>query len=154
MSGFNDAYENKIKLKDKDVEELLNKLDAKVTSRKNEIENKLKARIKGKKYELLPGGIYMVVDKKGKEAFRQHDVVTFNISEKHLDGKPILNTMNSKLINDQNVDPMMGMIIKSGLKGGVVTIYGPAGALYQQLPAEMKTDTLISITFSLLTTTG
>jgi hypothetical protein len=70
-----------------------------------------------------------------------------NILEKKLDGTPILNTMNSKMVYDKQTDPLMAKVLSSGLKGGTVTLYGQAGSLYSSTPDEINPDTLISITF-------
>lgn len=73
-----------------------------------------------------------------------------NILEKKLDGTPILNTMNSKMVYDKQIDPLMAKVLSSGLKGGTVTLYGQAGSLYSTTPADLNPDTLISITFELI----
>ena len=114
------------------------------------IEKKVMAKIKNKKYEILPNGVYFVVDKKGKESYKPDESLSMNILEKKFDGTPVLNTMNSKIVYNKQIDPLMEKVLSAGLKGGTVTLYGQAGSLYSSTPQEMAPDTLISITFELL----
>ena len=108
------------------------------------------AKIKGKKYEILPNGVYFVIEKKGKVQYKANESLSMNILEKKLDGTPILNTMNSTFVNNKDIDPLIGKVLLSGLKGGIVTLYGQAGSLYSTPPAEINSDTLVSITFELI----
>ncbi len=150
VSGFNDAYNKKLKIKEDEIESIVNTLNAQLSLKYINIEKIIMAKIKDKKYEVLPNGIYFVVDKKGKEKYKPNEVLSMNILEKKFDGSPILNTMNSKMVYDKQIDPLMEKILSSGFKGGIVTLYGQAGSLYNNTPAEIPRDTLISITFELL----
>lgn len=150
VSGFNDAYNKKLKIKEGEIESIVNTLNAQLSSKYVNIEKRIMAKIKNKKYEVLPNGVYFVVDKKGKEKYKLNESLSMNILEKKFDGTPILNTMNSKMVYDKQIDPLMEKVLSSGCKGGMVTLYGQAGSLYSNTPAEINPDTLISITFELL----
>ena len=150
VSGFNDAYNKKIKIKENEIESIVNTLNEQLSSKYVDIEKRIMAKIKNKKYEILPNGVYFVVDKKGKEPYKSNETLSMNILEKKLDGTPILNTMNSKMVYDKQIDPLMAKVLSSGLKGGTVTLYGQAGSLYSSTPADLNPDTLISITFELI----
>ncbi|WP_154950617.1 cell envelope biogenesis protein TolA [Klebsiella michiganensis] len=150
VSGFNDAYNKKIKIKENEIESIVNMLSEQLSSKYVDIEKRIMAKIKNKKYEILPNGVYFVVDKKGKEPYKSNETLSMNILEKKLDGTPILNTMNSKMVYDKQIDPLMAKVLSSGLKGGTVTLYGQAGSLYSSTPADLNPDTLISITFELI----
>lgn len=150
VSGFNDAYNKKLKIKEGEIESIVNTLNAQLSSKYVNIEKRIMAKIKNKKYEVLPNGVYFVVDKKGKEKYKLNESLSMNILEKKFDGTPILNTMNSKMVYDKQIDPLMEKVLSSGFKGGMVTLYGQAGSLYSNTPAEINPDTLISITFELL----
>ena len=150
VSGFNDAYNKKIKIKENEIESIVNMLNEQLSSKYVDIEKRIMAKIKNKKYEILPNGVYFVVDKKGKESYKSNETLSMNILEKKLDGTPILNTMNSKMVYDKQIDPLMAKVFSSGLKGGTVTLYGQAGSLYSSTPADLNPDTLISITFELI----
>ncbi|HDX9115655.1 hypothetical protein [Klebsiella michiganensis] len=150
VSGFNDAYNKKLKIKENEIESIVNMLNEQLSSKYVDIEKRIMAKIKNKKYEILPNGVYFVVDKKGKEPYKSNETLSMNILEKKLDGTPILNTMNSKMVYDKQIDPLMAKVLSSGLKGGTVTLYGQAGSLYSTTPADLNPDTLISITFELI----
>ena len=150
VSGFNDAYNKKIKIKENEIESIVNMLNEQLSSKYVDIEKRIMAKIKNKKYEILPNGVYFVVDKKGKEPYKSNETLSMNILEKKLDGTPILNTLNSKMVYDKQIDPLMAKVLSSGLKGGTVTLYGQAGSLYSSTPADLNPDTLISITFELI----
>lgn len=150
VSGFNDAYNKKLKIKENEIESIVNMLNEQLSSKYVDIEKRIMVKIKNKKYEILPNGVYFVVDKKGKEPYKSNETLSMNILEKKLDGTPILNTMNSKMVYDKQIDPLMAKVISSGLKGGTVTLYGQAGSLYSTTPADLNPDTLISITFELI----
>lgn len=150
VSGFNDAYNKKLKIKENEIESIVNMLNEQLSSKYVDIEKRIMAKIKNKKYEILPNGVYFVVDKKGKESYKSNETLSMNILEKKLDGTPILNTMNSKMVYDKQIDPLMAKVLSSGLKGGTVTLYGQAGSLYSTTPADLNPDTLISITFELI----
>ncbi|QBG06920.1 cell envelope biogenesis protein TolA [Klebsiella huaxiensis] len=149
VSGFNDAYNKKIKIKEDEIETIVNTLNDQMSSRYVDIEKRIMAKIKGKKYEILPNGVYFVIEKKGKVQYKVNESLSMNILEKKLDGTPILNTMNSTFVNNKDIDPLIGKVLSSGLKGGIVTLYGQAGSLYSTPPTEINPDTLISITFEL-----
>ncbi|EOZ2967261.1 cell envelope biogenesis protein TolA [Klebsiella michiganensis] len=150
VSGFNDAYTKKLKIKENEIESIVNMLNEQLSSKYVDIEKRIMAKIKNKKYEILPNGVYFVVDKKGKESYKSNETLSMNILEKKLDGTSILNTMNSKMVYDKQIDPLMAKVLSSGLKGGTVTLYGQAGSLYSSTPADLNPDTLISITFELI----
>ncbi|WP_371320549.1 cell envelope biogenesis protein TolA [Klebsiella pasteurii] len=150
VSGFNDAYNKKLKIKENEIESIVNMLNEKLSSKYVDIEKRIMAKIKNKKYEVLPNGVYFVIDKKGKAPYKQNETLSLNILEKKLDGTPILNTMNSTMVYDKQTDPLMAKVLSSGFKGGTVTLYGQAGSLYSSTPDEINPDTLISITFELL----
>ena len=150
VSGFNDAYNKKLKIKENEIESIVNMLNEQLSSKYVDIEKRIMAKIKNKKYEILPNGVYFVVDKKGKEPYKSNETLSMNILEKKLDGTPILNTMNSKMVYNKQIDPLMAKVLSSGLKGGTVTLYGQAGSLYSSTPADLNPDTLISITFELI----
>ncbi|MCE5368825.1 FKBP-type peptidyl-prolyl cis-trans isomerase N-terminal domain-containing protein [Klebsiella oxytoca] len=150
VSGFNDAYHKKLKIKEGEIETIVNTLNEQMSSKYVDIEKRIMAKIKNKKYEVLPNGVYFVIDKQGKQAYKQNESLSLNILEKKLDGTPILNTMNSRMIYDKQIDPLMAKVLSAGLKGGAVTLYGQAGSLYSTTPADINPDTLISITFELI----
>ncbi|WP_410173738.1 cell envelope biogenesis protein TolA [Klebsiella pasteurii] len=150
VSGFNDAYNKKLKIKENEIESIVNMLNEKLSSKYVDIEKRIMAKIKNKKYEVLPNGVYFVIDKKGKAPYKQNETLSLNILEKKLDGTPILNTMNSTMMYDKQTDPLMAKVLSSGFKGGTVTLYGQAGSLYSTTPADVNPDTLISITFELM----
>ena len=150
VSGFNDAYHKKLKIKEGEIETIVNTLNEQMPSKYVDIEKRIMAKIKNKKYEVLPNGVYFVIDKQGKQAYKQNESLSLNILEKKLDGTPILNTMNSRMIYDKQIDPLMAKVLTAGLKGGAVTLYGQAGSLYSTTPADINPDTLISITFELI----
>jgi hypothetical protein len=147
--GFNDAYRNKLKINTGEIEKIVTNLNEKFTSKVRVVEDKIKDKIKNKNAEMLSNGSYFVIDKKGKGSYAQGDVVLFNVFEKHLNGKPILNTMNSRIVYNNKTDPFMRKIISSGLKGGVITIYGKVENLYDEVPPDVKADEIISLTFEL-----
>lgn len=148
--GFNDAYHQKLKIKESEIEKAVNALNDQMSAKIVDIDNKIMAKIKNKKYETLPNGVYFVVDKKGKEKYKPDELLSMNILEKKLDGTPILNTMNSSMVYDKQTDPLMDKVLSSGFKGGTVTLYGQAGSLYNPPPEAIHPTTLISITFELL----
>ncbi|WP_227626920.1 FKBP-type peptidyl-prolyl cis-trans isomerase N-terminal domain-containing protein [Klebsiella oxytoca] len=150
VSGFNDAYHKKLKIKEGEIETIVNTLNEQMSSKYVDIEKRIMAKIKNKKYEVLPNGVYFVIDKQGKQPYKQNESLSLNILEKKLDGTPILNTMNSRMIYDKQIDPLMAKVLSAGLKGGAVTLYGQAGSLYSTTPADINADTLISITFELI----
>ncbi|EPK7769743.1 FKBP-type peptidyl-prolyl cis-trans isomerase N-terminal domain-containing protein [Klebsiella oxytoca] len=150
VSGFNDAYHKKLKIKEGEIETIVNTLNEQMSSKYVDIEKRIMAKIKNKKYEVLPNGVYFVIDKQGKQPYKQNESLSLNILEKKLDGTPILNTMNSRMIYDKQIDPLMAKVLTAGLKGGAVTLYGQAGSLYSTTPADINPDTLISITFELI----
>lgn len=67
VSGFNDAYNKKLKIKEGEIESIVNTLNAQLSSKYVNIEKRIMAKIKNKKYEVLPNGVYFVVDKKGRK---------------------------------------------------------------------------------------
>lgn len=148
--GFNDAYQQKLKIKESEIEKTVNALNDQMSAKIVDIDNKIMAKIKNRKYEILPNGVYFVVDKKGKEKYKFDESLSMNILEKKLDGTPILNTMNSSMVYDKQTDPLMDKILSSGFKGGTVTLYGQAGSLYNPPPEAISPTALISITFELL----
>ncbi|EMT5710831.1 cell envelope biogenesis protein TolA [Klebsiella oxytoca] len=150
VSGFNDAYHKKLKIKEGEIETIVNTLNEQMSSKYVDIAKRIMAKIKNKKYEVLPNGVYFVIDKQGKQPYKQNESLSLNILEKKLDGTPILNTMNSRMIYDKQIDPLMAKVLSAGLKGGAVTLYGQAGSLYSTTPADINPDTLISITFELI----
>ncbi|CAH3669789.1 TPA: cell envelope biogenesis protein TolA [Klebsiella oxytoca] len=150
VSGFNDAYHKKLKIKEGEIETIVNTLNEQMSSKYVDIEKRIMAKIKNKKYEVLPNGVYFVIDKQGKQPYKQNESLSLNILEKKLDGTPILNTMNSRMIYDKQIDPLMAKVLSAGLKGGAVTLYGQAGSLYSTTPTDINPDTLISITFELI----
>ncbi|MBZ7696577.1 cell envelope biogenesis protein TolA [Klebsiella oxytoca] len=150
VSGFNDAYHKKLKIKEGEIETIVNTLNEQMSSKYVDIEKRIMAKIKNKKYEVLPNGVYFVIDKQGKQPYKQNESLSLNILEKKLDGTPILNTMNSRMVYDKQIDPLMAKVLSAGLKGGAVTLYGQAGSLYSTTPADINPDTLISITFELI----
>lgn len=150
VSGFNDAYNKKLRMQENEIESIVNMLNEKLSSKYVDIEKRIMAKIKNKKYEVLPNGVYFVIDKKGKAPYKQNETLSLNILEKKLDGTPILNTMNSTMVYDKQTDPLLAKVLSSGFKGGTVTLYGQAGSLYSTTPADVNPDTLISITFELM----
>ena len=149
VSGFNDAYNKKLQIKEDEIESIVNTLNDQLSSKYVDIEKRIMAKIKNKKYEIMPNGVYFVIDKKGKEPYKPNESLSMNILEKKLDGTPILNTMNSKMVYDKQLDPLMEKVLSSGFKGGKITLYGQAGSLYSTTPADINPDALISITFEL-----
>ncbi|EKO4435164.1 hypothetical protein P0M83_004912, partial [Escherichia coli] len=145
--GFNDASNEKLKLTEKEINDALLKANRKVQGNTKKIEAMLRQKIGNKQFRKIEPGVYLVVNKKGKEKYLETDAVRFNMFEKKLDGAPIKNTMNA-LVLYKNADPLMRKIIKYGLKGGRVTIYGRALYIYKALPKNLNGDEMISITFS------
>lgn len=101
VSGFNDAYNKTLQVKEGEIESIVNTLNAKMSSKYVDIEKRIMAKVKNKKYEILPNGIYLVMDKKGKKPYKSNESLSMNILEKKLDGTPILNTMNAKMVYDE-----------------------------------------------------
>nr|WP_224260991.1 FKBP-type peptidyl-prolyl cis-trans isomerase N-terminal domain-containing protein [Klebsiella oxytoca] len=112
VSGFNDAYHKKLKIKEGEIETIVNTLNEQMSSKYVDIEKRIMAKIKNKKYEVLPNGVYFVIDKQGKQAYKQNESLSLNILEKKLDGTPILNTMNSRMIYDKQIDPLMAKVLR------------------------------------------
>jgi nitrate reductase alpha subunit len=102
------------------------------------------AKIKNKKYEVLPNGVYFVIDKKGKAPYKQNETLSLNILEKKLDGTPILNTMNSTMVYDKQTDPLLAKVLSSGFRWNGDAVW--SGRLISTTPADVNPDTLISIT--------
>ncbi|HAW0423429.1 TPA: cell envelope biogenesis protein TolA, partial [Escherichia coli] len=145
--GFNDASNKKLKLSEKEISDALSLVNRTVQRNAKKTEALLRAKIGNKRCKLIQPGVYFVVNKKGKKKYEETDVVRFNMFEKKLDGTPVKNTMNASVLY-KNTDPLMKKIIKHGLKGGQVTIYGRALYIYKFLPKNINGDELISITFS------
>ena len=58
VSGFNDAYNKKIKIKENEIESIVNMLNEQLSSKYVDIEKKNHGKIKNKKYEILPNGVF------------------------------------------------------------------------------------------------
>ncbi|MGZ7246502.1 hypothetical protein ACXWO4_10625, partial [Streptococcus pyogenes] len=81
---------------------------------------------------------YLIIEKKGSNPYSNGKPVTFNSLEKHFNGKPILNSMNTKVIYDDKSDSLIAKAITFGKKNGRVSIYAKASSLYNELPEGVK----------------
>ncbi|ELS7837214.1 hypothetical protein QPC96_004937 [Escherichia coli] len=145
--GFNDASNKKLKLSGKEINDALLLANRKVQSNTKKTEALLRQKIGNKQYRKIQLGVYLVVNKKGKEAYSETDVIRFDMFENKLDGTSIKNTMNASVLY-KNADSLIKKIVKHGLRGGKVTIYGRALYIYKVLPKNMSGNEIISITFS------
>ncbi|EGX8244402.1 cell envelope biogenesis protein TolA, partial [Salmonella enterica subsp. enterica serovar Reading] len=145
--GFNDASNKRVKLSEKEIRDTLSLVNRTVQRNVRKIEALLKDKLGNKQYRKIQPGIYLVVNKKGKEKYRDEDVIRFNMFEKKLNGGAIKNTMNAS-VSYKKADPLMKKLAKTGFKGGRVTIYGKALYIYRVLPKDISGDEVVSITFS------
>ena len=145
--GFNDASNKKLKLSGKEINDALLLANKKVQSNTKKTEALLRQKIGNKQYRKIQLGVYLVVNKKGKGAYSETDVIRFDMFENKLDGTSIKNTMNASVLY-KNADSLIKKIVKHSLRGGKVTIYGRALYIYKVLPKNMSGNEIISITFS------
>ncbi|MDK6932679.1 hypothetical protein QP353_25095, partial [Klebsiella aerogenes] len=149
IAGINDAYNNKLALKKTQIMENVLKIDQLVQTINSDFSKKILKLIKNKKHEILKNGSFLVTDKSTKIKYSEDDVVSFDMLEKFSNGKPILNTMNTKIHLREIKDPLLRKVIEQGGKGGIMTLYGKAIVLYKNLPDGVADDDLILITFKL-----
>ncbi|VUS85142.1 Chromosome partition protein Smc [Klebsiella spallanzanii] len=149
ISGVNDAYYNSLRMKKDKIMENVLEVDRVVQSVNSEYAKKILKYIKKKPYEVLSNGSFLVTEKSTSDKYVKDSVITFDMIEKKMDGKPILNTMNTKIKLEQVKDPLLEKIISKGGRGGIVSLYGKAGVLYKNIPDGVEPESLISITFKL-----
>lgn len=134
--------------KEKIMENVL-EVDNVVQSINSEYAKQILKHIKKKPYEVLSNGTFLVTEKSTSDKYVNGSVVTFDMLEKEINGKPILNTINTKINIEQVKDPLLDKIISKGGRGGIVSLYGKAGILYKNVPDGIEPERLISITFKL-----
>ena len=148
-SGINDAFSNQLKIDDKEIESSLSLINDAVSKSLKQKEKLLRSKVGSKVFKKGSDGTFFVLKRKGTTKYNKGDVVRFSVYEKKIDGTPILNTINSSLLNDEKIDPMMREIIDLGLKNGEVILYGIASDMYKTVPEKIKNNDLIEITFKL-----
>ncbi|HED4271354.1 TPA: hypothetical protein R4302_005351 [Klebsiella oxytoca] len=149
IAGINDAYNNTLQLKKTQIMENVVKTDQIIQAINSDYSKKILKLIKNKKYEVLANGSFLVTEKATTRKYEENDVIYFDMLEKSSTGKPILNTMNTKVHLREINDQLLRKVIEQGGKGGVVTLYGKAVVLYRNLPDGVSDDDLILITFKL-----
>ncbi|WEJ86855.1 MAG: hypothetical protein P0Y63_16070 [Klebsiella huaxiensis] len=149
IAGVNDAFSKSLKMKKDDIMENVIKIDRIVQSVNSDYAKKILKVISKKKYEVLSNGSFLVTDKSSSKKYNENEIVKFDMLEKTLNGKPILNTMNTKVNFNQITDPLLRKVISDGGKGGIMTLYGKADILYKNIPENIPEDSLISISFIL-----
>lgn len=149
IAGVNDAFSKSLKMKKDNIMENVIKIDRIVQSVNSDYAKKILKVISKKKYEVLSNGSFLVTDKSSSKKYNENEIVKFDMLEKTLNGKPILNTMNTKVNFNQITDPLLRKVISDGGKGGIMTLYGKADILYKNIPENIPEDSLISISFIL-----
>ncbi|QGN39147.1 hypothetical protein [Klebsiella oxytoca] len=149
IDGMNDAFNKSLKIKKAEIMENVVKIDRIVQSINSDYAKKILKIINKKKYEVLANGSFLVTDKSTSKKYGENEIVTFDMLEKNLNGKPILNTMNTKVNFNQIHDPLLRKVVSEGGKGGAMTLYGKADILYKTIPDNVSAESLVSITFML-----
>ena len=149
IAGINDAYSKSLKINKNLIMENVVKIDKIVQTINSTYAKQIIKKINKKKYEVLQNSTFLVTEKSSEKKYTNDGIVTFDMLEKTLEGKPVLNTMNTKVRYSQVKDPLLLKIFTEGGKGGVMTLYGKAGDIYKNLPEGIEVENLISITFIL-----
>lgn len=149
IDGMNDAFNKSLKINKSEIMENVVKIDRIVQSINSDYAKKILKLINKKKYEVLANGSFLVTDKSTSKKHSENEIVTFDMLEKNLNGKPILNTMNTNVNFNQIRDPLLRKVVSEGGKGGAMTLYGKADILYKNVPDGVSPESLVSITFML-----
>ena len=149
IDGMNDAFNKSLKINKSEIMENVVKIDRIVQSINSDYAKKILKLINKKKYEVLANGSFLVTDKSTSKKYSADEIVTFDMLEKNLNGKPILNTMNTNVNFNQIRDPLLRKVVSEGGKGGAMTLYGKADILYKNVPDGVSPESLVSITFML-----
>ncbi|HDS6518171.1 TPA: hypothetical protein QHR76_002313 [Klebsiella oxytoca] len=149
IDGMNDAFNKSLKINKSEIIENVVKIDRIVQSINSDYAKKILKLINKKKYEVLANGSFLVTDKSTSKKYSANEIVTFDMLEKNLNGKPILNTMNTNVNFNQIRDPLLRKVVSEGGKGGAMTLYGKADILYKNVPDGVSPESLVSITFML-----
>ncbi|ESM68806.1 hypothetical protein [Klebsiella oxytoca] len=149
IDGMNDAFNKSLKINKSEIMENVVKIDRIVQSINSDYAKKILKLINKKKYEVLANGSFLVTDKSTSKKYSANEIVTFDMLEKNLNGKPILNTMNTNVNFNQIRDPLLRKVVSEGGKGGAMTLYGKADILYKNVPDGVSPESLVSITFML-----
>ena len=134
IDGMNDAFNKSLKINKSEIMENVVKIDRIVQSINSDYAKKILKLINKKKYEVLANGSFLVTDKSTSKKYSENEIVTFDMLEKNLNGKPILNTMNTNVNFNQIRDPLLRKVVSEGGKGGAMTLYGKADILYKNVP--------------------
>lgn len=149
MAGVMDAYRDSLKIQKKEIAKNVAKIDS-IVQVNNDREFRKIVKAAGKSpYEVMPNGSVLVTEKATQQRYAASDDVVFNMLEKTQQGKPILNTMNTRIPLNKIHDPLMKKVIASGGKGGQVSLYGRAAVLYKVIPEGVPDDSIVKITFQL-----
>ncbi|HBC7500824.1 TPA: hypothetical protein KEY93_004774 [Klebsiella oxytoca] len=149
IDGMNDSFNKSLKINKSEIMENVVKIDRIVQSINSDYAKKILKLINKKKYEVLANGSFLVTDKSTSKKYSENEIVTFDMLEKNLNGKPILNTMNTNVNFNQIRDPLLRKVVSEGGKGGAMTLYGKADILYKNVPDGVSPESLVSITFML-----
>lgn len=149
IDGMNDAFNKSLKINKSEIMENVVKIDRIVQSINSDYAKKILKLINKKKYEVLANGSFLVTDKSTSKKYSENEIVTFDMLEKNLNGKPILNTMNTNVNFNKIRDPLLRKVVSEGGKGGAMTLYGKADILYKNVPDGVSPESLVSITFML-----
>lgn len=149
IDGMNDAFNKSLKINKSEIMENVVKIDRIVQSINSDYAKKILKLINKKKYEVLANGSFLVTDKSTSKKYSENEIVTFDMLEKTLNGKPILNTMNTRVNFNKIHDLLLRKVVSEGGKGGAMTLYGKADILYKNVPDGVPPESLVSITFML-----
>ena len=149
IDGMNDAFNKSLKINKSEIMGNVVKIDRIVQSINSDYAKKILKLINKKKYEVLANGSFLVTDKSTSKKYSENEIVTFDMLEKNLNGKPILNTMNTNVNFNKIRDPLLRKVVSEGGKGGAMTLYGKADILYKNVPDGVSPESLVSITFML-----
>ncbi|HBC7363675.1 TPA: hypothetical protein KE230_004595 [Klebsiella oxytoca] len=149
IDGMNDAFNKSLKINKSEIMKNVVKIDRIVQSINSDYAKKILKLINKKKYEVLANGSFLVTDKSTSKKYSENEIVTFDMLEKNLNGKPILNTMNTNVNFNKIRDPLLRKVVSEGGKGGAMTLYGKADILYKNVPDGVSPESLVSITFML-----
>ena len=149
IAGINDAYRKSLKVNKNIIMENVVKIDKTVQTINSAYAKQIIKKINKNKYQVLQNRTFLVTEKTSDKKYTNDEIVTFDMLEKTLGGKPVLNTMNTKVRYSQVKDPLLLKIFTEGGKGGVMTLYGKAGDIYKNTPEGIEVEDLISISFIL-----
>jgi chromosome segregation ATPase len=147
LAGINDEYDKKSLMSKSEASSLVSQVDKDILSKKQNSISKIKKEIKGLKYKEVSDGVFMVVNKKGIGKFIDGEIVTYDVFEKTLSNKVIMNNVNNHIKYGVDMPPFLRKAINNGLKGGKTTIYGLAGIFYESsnIPYGVTPDTPIKL---------